>query len=643
MNLLQLEDTIKGLPNQKLMEEAQNPTGYLPQFLLVSEVQRRAEEKNRYKQDQAEMPKSTIADQILNGGIMQGQDQMRQPPPNQPFPLPTGPGISPNPNQFPPPPPPNAEIAPRPQGMAGGGVVYMEHGGTFPANWQGMTYDINRQGYDNDLQAWESFLDGQNQHVGDAYITPGRTTNRVSFNPDGSYVMPEAVIRGNEAATPMDVEKYAKSFDTQVPRSEMFGIESLMQPRAEEKNVGNIDLGIGRPPDQASFDPDWIEQVLAAGNGQQSLKDQTQQMMSQRPMPDNIYQKAAAHRKAAMDRGEILTLTQIGKNLSSGESWASSLPESEEEYGAGGLSDILSSLSNPFDSAGRALGGMAYDWMNGEEQMNPADIPLTLASAEGRDGDPIKQGISRIQSQGTGRGDMGPHPESEIQGPPRDTSSDGGLASIFSKYIYPEGKTRFDYVKGSKIEFADLVAEQRAAGLDTSDLTARARKDAWSSALMQLGAGIAGNDLSGGLQRAGVVATSGMRDARRMQFLGDQSIQNAQMEARKLELTGRTAESGRQKDLGGVVSAERDALFNRELAKHGTTLRELTINSWKYKNMNDSQRYQFDLMKFAASTLVEQVSVLSRLTDEEKADKQLQLDDLTAAIISMALDDMVET
>ena len=131
MNILQTEDLIKGLPDQRLLQEAQSPSGDMPQFLLISEVQRRTDMRKRFA-NQQDQPEGTIAEQILNEGMMgtmpqqinpqNAQPPPQQPPPNQPFPLPTGQGMFPNPNQFPPPPPPNAEIAPRPQGMAGGGL-----------------------------------------------------------------------------------------------------------------------------------------------------------------------------------------------------------------------------------------------------------------------------------------------------------------------------------------------------------------------------------------------------------------------------------------------------------------------------------------------------------------------------------------
>tara|TARA_R110000782_G_scaffold26368_1_gene67638 strand:- start:3714 stop:5828 length:2115 start_codon:yes stop_codon:yes gene_type:complete len=102
MNILEQEDVIKGLPDEVLIQQAEAPTGELPQFLVVSEIQRR--EKMRSKFDE-QVPQNTVTDQIISGGIaamnpnpdplmsmamgapdpMMGQDPMMQPPMQDPM------------------------------------------------------------------------------------------------------------------------------------------------------------------------------------------------------------------------------------------------------------------------------------------------------------------------------------------------------------------------------------------------------------------------------------------------------------------------------------------------------------------------------------------------------------------------------
>ena len=81
MNIFEQEDLIKGLPDQSLMQEAQRPSGQLPQYLVVSEIQRRQDMRKRFSQQGDETPQGTVKDQILGGGIAElGQQPPGQPP-----------------------------------------------------------------------------------------------------------------------------------------------------------------------------------------------------------------------------------------------------------------------------------------------------------------------------------------------------------------------------------------------------------------------------------------------------------------------------------------------------------------------------------------------------------------------------------
>lgn len=68
MNILEVEDMIKGMPDQSLFREAQQPSGQLPQFLVISEIQRRSDMRRRF-QAQQQQPNATVKDQILQQGI----------------------------------------------------------------------------------------------------------------------------------------------------------------------------------------------------------------------------------------------------------------------------------------------------------------------------------------------------------------------------------------------------------------------------------------------------------------------------------------------------------------------------------------------------------------------------------------------
>ena len=139
MNILEIEDVIKGLPDQALMQEAQTPSGQMPQFLVVSEIQRRADMRKRFQNQQQETPQGTIAQQIVQGGIASmGNQQPIQPMPQQGMPpqgMPPMPpqGMPPAMQQQPPMSPPmSPPMMPPAQGMAAGGVVRMQEGRQTP-------------------------------------------------------------------------------------------------------------------------------------------------------------------------------------------------------------------------------------------------------------------------------------------------------------------------------------------------------------------------------------------------------------------------------------------------------------------------------------------------------------------------------
>lgn len=63
-NILEVEDKIKGLPDQILIREAQFPSGDVPQFLVVSELQRRNQMRKSYEATQQQST-TPVAQQIV--------------------------------------------------------------------------------------------------------------------------------------------------------------------------------------------------------------------------------------------------------------------------------------------------------------------------------------------------------------------------------------------------------------------------------------------------------------------------------------------------------------------------------------------------------------------------------------------------
>lgn len=146
MDILEIEDVLKGLPDQALMQEAQQPTGQVPQYMVVSEIQRRSKMRKSFEA-QKEQPSGTVREQILQEGIasvapppaqMMGAMGMPQQPPAPPQQPPM------TPQQMPPQQPPMPQQGapmPPPVQMAGGGVVRMANEGRVPYRPSGSTFE----------------------------------------------------------------------------------------------------------------------------------------------------------------------------------------------------------------------------------------------------------------------------------------------------------------------------------------------------------------------------------------------------------------------------------------------------------------------------------------------------------------------
>ena len=151
MDILEIEDVLKGLPDQALMQEAQQPTGQVPQYMIVSEIQRRSKMRKRFEA-QKEQPSTTVAEQILTGGVasvappppqMMGAMGMPQQPPAPPQQPPMGQQQPPMPPQQMPPqqPPMPQQGAPMPPP-----VQMFEGGETKYSNPQGLIVQALEEG-----------------------------------------------------------------------------------------------------------------------------------------------------------------------------------------------------------------------------------------------------------------------------------------------------------------------------------------------------------------------------------------------------------------------------------------------------------------------------------------------------------------
>ena len=75
MNIIQLQDRLKGIPEEVLIGYVQTPTGEAPTYLVLSELERRKVMRDKYAGQQAEQP--PVAEQIISESMT---EIMPQPP-----------------------------------------------------------------------------------------------------------------------------------------------------------------------------------------------------------------------------------------------------------------------------------------------------------------------------------------------------------------------------------------------------------------------------------------------------------------------------------------------------------------------------------------------------------------------------------
>jgi hypothetical protein len=72
MNLIQQQDDLRSMPMQRLMQEAQNPSGMYPQYLVVATIKEKTDMQKRAQaqQQSQQQPQGTVSEQVIQEGIM---------------------------------------------------------------------------------------------------------------------------------------------------------------------------------------------------------------------------------------------------------------------------------------------------------------------------------------------------------------------------------------------------------------------------------------------------------------------------------------------------------------------------------------------------------------------------------------------
>lgn len=522
MNILQQEDIIKGLPDQALQEEAKKPSGQVPQFLVVSEIQRRTDMRKKYQDPNQQQPQGTVADQITQEGIASVQPQQPQGQQQQGQPMPMrGGGMTPFMRKY-----------------ASGGVVRMQNGGMTPHDMAQMDAQMMSQKY--------PFLRGSRDQI----------------------------LQGLSGIDPNDVS-YISSMFGGAPE-----IESILEQVSNRNNLMSQDFSrdLSLPPMVENITP---QSTLMLDGVMTTTPDGQRPYAPNTPSIDSLDQFANAFREDAaraenllatlddstakekeaisnpvnVNLPKIRTLEEIGRDAPQGFKGTgvklASLQEREDfKYDPSSFGAMFDGSSREFPSRAKRVIGSNLSDLGSFLSDQFQDVKSSSGSSINRGFNYLSGGADEVERE---REDISPYSLNSgldaSQGifpiNSSDSSSAEDLINIAEEqnaYLENLGKSNLDKANRYKqkrerdAEFnvvSDTVISDGATFEGSGDKLVKgannsagimnrildlnldgAQKEAYAMAMIQLGAGIAKGDLAEGLSNAGIAASGVLEKSR---------------------------------------------------------------------------------------------------------------------------------
>ena len=190
MNIIDIQDNLKNLPEQALLQEMQQPTGSAPQFLVLGELKRRKQMRDDYnRQKNADM--KTVAEEVVTaaGAPQEGIMQMAR-------------SLNPNTNtaqdtglaQAAPVTPTQAPQPQAPQMMSDGGIMRMARGGRFGTDVEYNYKTFLQENNLNDTPYAQDMFARLKETMDNKYATEGPNNNpRIYDNAIGFERSPEGI------------------------------------------------------------------------------------------------------------------------------------------------------------------------------------------------------------------------------------------------------------------------------------------------------------------------------------------------------------------------------------------------------------------------------------------------------------------
>jgi hypothetical protein len=356
MNIIKLQNELKGVPDDALIGYVQNPTGNVPSYLALSELQRRKDMRAKYQAQQA--PQSSVAEDL-------GQQAQPQPqgiagiPPQAPVEEQGVAGL-PIPDQM-----------FSGQGMAAGGIVAFEDGGEVPSYAGPYGSYVNPSLYGGEVKEYKNpyksmKLFGEEYNVyGDGLLGPNPDQdtirafeNQRSMNPFISG-MPRTDLADEYARLRL---KASKNQATQQDYDRMNAINESMRPAENYPTGGGPDsptsiAALKQSADKAAMDKQRdlakekekaIRDIYAPKGGTakesaKSLSDYAKEfrdVVGTDPMQAKLaerMEKMDARAQRMEDRAPGMAMLEAGLNIASGTS-----PFALVNIGKGALAGVKS-------------------------------------------------------------------------------------------------------------------------------------------------------------------------------------------------------------------------------------------------------------------------------------------------------------
>jgi len=477
MNILEQEDIIKGLPDQALMQEAQMPSGQVPQFLVVSEIQRRSDMRKRFQKEQPQ--EGTVKDRIVGEA---GMGIMGAMPPQM--------AMAPQmPQRMPQMPPQGIEQAMPPQRMSGGGIVRMANGGRTQEILDlvavGLSpLQITQRGYEE--KEITAAMDEYNR----------RMASTVDPTFDGS----SRIIGAPERGDPTVQRRSTGYFDDPGAFGDTVR-ENVLEPiGSAARYVSEIPGRVAQSSRMAEAKSPLSDGLLLASDMPGPLKERETDPYGYRDVftPEQINQRLESRPSLADDLD--MTPIEFFKQRVLGQSAEDKTPV--------GITSIPTEYTDPATALGLD-----------EEDEYVYRGPLRR---EANESSPVKADADVRKTD-----EVGEVGGVNLKGDGKEVQSD----SVFSTDDY---RSRLEYLMSLGVD-RDKV---EIPTLDYSDIRDDLNRRVQSNMLLALGAGIAGGDVSKGIQAASEVSQAGGRD-----------ISKIDLAERQGQFEAATAAQKRQDDL----------------------------------------------------------------------------------------------